>query len=100
MSAPSPVARAWALIQALAGHAFEGLRLKDVCDAVKQSPPTTLRDLEALEALGVAERLPGRPDNWRLTARIAQIAHAHQHEMARLRARIDDTDRNYTRTPD
>jgi DNA-binding IclR family transcriptional regulator len=100
VSAPAPLARAWAVIQALAGHAFDGRRLKDVAEAVKQAPPTTLRDLEALEDLGLAERLPGRPDNWRLTARLVQLAHAHQHEMARLRERLDATDRNYTRTPD
>jgi DNA-binding IclR family transcriptional regulator len=100
MSAPAPLARAWAVIQALAGHAFDGRRLKDVAEAVKQSPPTTLRDLEALEDIGLAERLPGRPDNWRLTARLVQLAFAHQHEIARLRERLDATDRSYTRTPD
>jgi DNA-binding IclR family transcriptional regulator len=99
MSAPAPLSRAWSLMQALAGHAFEGRRLKELADTVQQSAPTTLRDLEALEHIGLAERIPGRPDNWRLTARIVQLAHAHQHEMARLRDRLEGLDRSYTRTP-
>ena len=99
MSAPAPLVRAWDLIQALSGHAFDGRRLKDIADAVKQSASLTLRDLEALEHIGIAERLPGRNDNWRLTARLVQLAHAHQHEMARLRERLDATDRSYTRSP-
>lgn len=99
MSAPAALTRAWAVIQALSGHAFEGRRLKDVAEAVQQSPPTTLRDLEALEDIGLAERMPGRPDCWRLSPRLVQLAHAHQAQMARLRERLDAFDHTYTRTP-
>lgn len=99
MSAPvtAAVARTLAVIEALAGHSFDGRRLKDVMDAVRQSGPTTLKDLQALESLGYAQRIPGRDDRWRLAPRLVRLAHAHQAEMARLRQRVDDTDHNYTR---
>lgn len=99
MSAPvtAAVARTLAVIEALAGHTLDGRRLKDVMDAVRQSGPTTLKDLQALEALGYTQRIPGRDDRWRLAPRLVRIAHAHQNEMARARQKLDDTDHNYSR---
>lgn len=91
----APVSRALAVIEALAGHAADGRRLREVADVVRQSAPTTLRDLQALEALGVSQRIPGREDCWRLTPRLVRIAVAHQHELARLQAKLDELTRNY-----
>lgn len=101
MSAPvtAAVARTLAVIEALAGHTFDGRRLKDVMDAVGQSGPTTLKDLQALEELGYTQRIPGRDDRWRLAPRIVQIAHAHHHELARLQARLDEIATRYAKTP-
>lgn len=93
----APVSRAFAVVEALAGHTLDGRRLRDVMEAVTQSAPTTLRDLQALESLGIAQRIPGRDDRWRLAPRIVRIAHAHQNEMARARQKLDDTDHNYSR---
>lgn len=91
------VARALALIEALAGHVVQGLRLKDISDAVRQAPATTLKDLRGLESLGYAERIPGRDDCWRLTARPIQLATHHRGEVARWRSQLDDIDANYSR---
>lgn len=93
---PAAVSRTFAVIEALAGHSFDGRRLKDVVDVVGAGNATTLKDLQALEKLGYAQRIPGRSDRWRLAPRLVRLAQAHQAEMARLRQRIDDTDHNYT----
>jgi len=99
MSAPAQAGtrRAFRLIFALKGHAFDGLRLKQLADAVQQSPGTTLRDLDVLADEGLAERMPGDKDRWRLTPRIIQLALAHQAELATVQARLDETTRRYSR---
>lgn len=100
MSAPTAsVSRAWGVIQALSGQTYSGLRLGQVADLVKQSPSTTLRDLRALESLGLTERIPGSDENWRLSPRIVRIAIAHQTELAQLQQRLDDFTHRYSRSP-
>lgn len=99
MSAPANLTRAKAVIEALAGQNFDGLRNQQVADAVRQSAPTTLRDLQALEAIGWAERIPGKDERWRLSPRLIQLAIAHQHETARLSQRLDDFTNRYSRNP-
>ena len=100
MSASAALTRAWNVIQALSGHSFEGLRLGEVATAVEQLPATTLKDLCALESLGLTERIPGKDGCWRLSPRIVRIAIAHQHELARLNQRLDDFTTRYSRSPD
>ncbi len=99
MSAPALLARALALVEALAGHGLHGQRLKQIAERVRQSAPITLRDLQALEYLGWAERIADREDCWRLTARPVQLALAHQHELARATQRLADLENRYSRLP-
>ena len=94
-----PTRRALRLIFALQGHSFEGLRLKQLADGIQASPSTTLRDLELLADEGVAERIPGRDEYWRLSPRLVQLARAHEQEMARLQQRLEETQQRYSRTP-
>lgn len=94
-----PARRALRLIFLLQGHTFEGLRLKQLADGIQASSSTTLRDLELLADEGVAERIPGRDEYWRLSPRLVQLARAHEQEMARLQQRIDETQQRYSRTP-
>lgn len=93
------VARAFALVEALAGHTVDGRRLKHVAEVTRQSGSTTLRDLQVLEGLGIAQRIPGRDDCWRLAPRIVQISHAHHNELARLQTRLDEIAQRYTTSP-
>jgi DNA-binding IclR family transcriptional regulator len=93
------LARAFALIDALAGHSFEGRRLRDIAQAVEQSMPTTLRDLQGLEEIGRVERLPGANEFWRISPKLIQLAMAHQHEVTRLNQRVDDFTNRYSRSP-
>jgi DNA-binding IclR family transcriptional regulator len=90
--------RAIRLLWALQGHAFDGLRLIQAAELLGVSSPTALRDLQLLADEGVAERIPGNEECWRLTPKLIQLARAHDDEMRRMRARIDDIDQRYTRT--
>lgn len=99
MSASAALTRAWRVIQALSGHSLSGVRLGEVAGVVQQSSPTTLRDLQALESLGLAERLADKPDRWRLTPRLVQLALAHQRELAREEQRLDEFRNRYSRSP-
>lgn len=102
MTAPQsnqPVRRAVALIFALQGHSFEGLRLKQLAQRVGQAEPKTLRDLEVLADEGIVERLPAKPEFWRLTPRLVQVAIAHQDETQRLRRRTADFEQTYACKP-
>lgn len=90
-----PAARALAVLEALAGHSTDGRRLGEVAADVKSIPSTALRDLQDLEDLGYVQRVPGRDDCWRLTPRLVRIAVATQHELARIKQRLEDIERNY-----
>lgn len=99
MNAPASLTRSWAAIEALAGFSFEGRRLKDIAEIVGASAPTALRDLQALEALGRAERVPGKEDHWRLSPRLIQLALAHQQELLRLNQKVSEFTQRYSRNP-
>lgn len=90
-----PVERSWRVLEALEGHLADGRRLSDIATAVQAIPSTALRDLQELERIGLVQRVPGRDDAWRLAPRIVRFAVAAQHEMARVRQRLDDIERNY-----
>lgn len=92
-----PARRALRLLWVLQGNAFNGLRLKQVADLLKVAPSMALRDLELLADEGVAERIPGNTDCWRLTPKLVQLARAHDDDMRRLRQRIEEIDQRYTR---
>lgn len=87
------------LMWILQGHTFEGLRLKAIADALKTSMPNALRDLEVLADEGVAERIPGRQDHWRLSPKIIQVARATMEEFVRLKVRIEEFEQRYSRDP-
>ena len=91
--------RALRLILALSGHSFAGLTLKTIADAVEQSSPTTLRDLQVLEQEGYVEQVPSASKCWRLSPRLVQVAIAHQAELTRLEQSVSQFKTNYSRTP-
>lgn len=95
----APVSRAFACVWALQGQSFNGLRLKAIAEAVRQSEPTTLRDLNTLAEAGVVERIPGREECWRLSPRLVQVAIAHSAEIARHQQALSDFKNRYSRAP-
>ncbi|MGO1072303.1 helix-turn-helix domain-containing protein [Lysobacter sp. CA199] len=94
-----PIRRALRLLLLLQGHSFDGLRLKQLAEALGTTPSTALRDLLVLAEEGIAERIPGRDEYWRLSPRLVQIAVAHQEEVRRLQQRIDEFSQRYSRNP-
>lgn len=94
-----PIRRALAIIFILQGNSFEGLRLKQIADAVGTTASTTLRDLEVLADEGIVERIPGRDEFWRLSPRLIQLSYAHAEETRRLQQRVDEFFQRYTRNP-
>ena len=85
------------VIEALAGHEIEGLRLADIAVAIGGTQPLTLRDLRSLAAAGWAEQ---RDDTrWRLGPKPVQIAIAFTTSTRRAQERIDEISQRYTRTP-
>ena len=97
--AQAPVRRALHIVFALQGHSFEGLRLKQIADAIGAPSPTVLRDLGVLLDEGIVERIAGREELWRLSPRLVQVAVAHQTEMHRLQQRLAEFSNRYTRDP-
>lgn len=90
--------RSWKLLFALQGHVIDGVLLTELAQAVGQSAPTTLRDLEALAANGIVARIPGMDKRWHLTPRLVQVAVAHQAEIGRAEQRLEDIVNRYSRT--
>lgn len=83
----------------LQGHVFDGLRLTQIAEGLQTSLPNALRDMETLADEGLAERIPGRDQSWRLTPKIVQISRATGEEFARLRGRVDEFEQRYSREP-
>lgn len=91
--------RALRAIFLLQGHTFEGLRLKQLAESMQTTPSTALRTLEILADEGIAERIPGRDEFWRLSPRIVQLARAHALELERHRSVLDEFEQRYSRDP-
>lgn len=91
--------RAIRAIWILQGHTLDGLRLTAIAEALQTSLPNAYRDMLTLADEGVAERIPGKEDHWRLTPKIVQVARATGEEFARHRAKIDEFDQRYSREP-
>lgn len=87
------------LLWILQGHAFDGLRLKQIQDALKTTASTALLDLQMLEEEGVAERIPGKEEYWRLTPKLVQLARAHEAEVQELHRKIEEFNQRCTRLP-
>ena len=83
----------------LAGHSYRGLRLQQIADGIGESPGTTLRNLQRMEADGLVERSPLDKENWRLSARVVQIAVAHLDEVQREEQQLDTFRQRYSRQP-
>ncbi len=85
------------MVELLAGHEFEPMRMADVARALGVSQPEALRALRNAQAAGWAEQTPD--GLWRLAPRkITNIAVAVQHGIQRARTRLEDDANNYTRS--
>lgn len=94
----APMRRAFRLLFVMQGHAFDGLRLTQIATAMRESPCTTHRDLAIMAEEGMAERIPGAEECWRLSPKLAQVAVAHYEEMQRVEQRVAEINQRYTRS--
>lgn len=76
------------VLKALRGHSLHGLSNGDLAKALGESPSTINRCLNTLMAEGLAAQL----ETGRFAHNVAllQIAQAHQSEMAKASARLDE----------
>lgn len=95
----SQLAKGIAVIRALSGHEFDGLRLTQVAQACGLQVPNTLHLLEELEALGITQRNPRENGLWHLGPAMVQMALAFQAHLSLAHQRLADFEHNYTRTP-
>ncbi|GHU33577.1 hypothetical protein AGMMS50256_25760 [Betaproteobacteria bacterium] len=96
---PSAQTRILAVIEALAGHEVIGLRLKEVAEAVGggSAASTILRDLEALESAGWAQK--SREGRWMLASRPIQVLHHFYAGLKTIESRAAEVAANYTKLP-
>lgn len=83
----------------LAGKEFDGMRPSEIAKAMGVSPATVTQDMADLEAEGYAERVPDRPEAWRLSPRLVQIAAAHQDALVRMELKASEIRQRYSRLP-
>lgn len=95
----SQLAKGIAVIRALSGHEFDGVRLTQVAESCNLLLPNTLRLLEELEQLGITQRNPRDKACWHLGPAMVQIAIGFQSHLASKRQALSDFEHNYTRNP-
>ena len=83
------------VFKTLQGHTLYGLSNKDIADIVGTTPVNVVRDLDDLIAEGLVERL----DNGRFVhgMQVLKIAAAHQREVQKMRARLDEVEQRIER---
>ena len=87
------------LLFGLAGHSYRGLRLQQIAEGIGESPSTTLRNLQAMEADGLVEKTPLDDKCWRLTPRVVQVSILHSHEVLREEQALQEFKQRYSRNP-
>lgn len=82
------VRRACRIFKTLAGHALEGVTLKEIAEAINTNDPSTLRLLQTLQQ----ERMVTQFENkrWALAMGMLQIAQATDNELTRAGARVKE----------
>ncbi len=86
------------VILALAGNEFDGLAVKQICEATGLSPSQAGNYLETLRAEGMAEKIE-ETQRWRLGPKLIQVAIAFSAHIDRKRQQLDDIQNRYTRAP-
>lgn len=81
----------------LAGNEVMGVAPTQLSKALRTSASNVTRDLFNLCEAGFAERLDN--GNYRLGPRLIQISLAHSHGLADIKARVDEIEQRYSRTP-
>jgi DNA-binding IclR family transcriptional regulator len=81
----------------LAGNEFNGITPVQIRKTLELSAATITRDLANLETAGLAERIPGQTEKWRLGPKMIQIAIAFQREWNANQKRMEEFEQRYIR---
>ena len=84
-------------LSVLAGHEFNGLAPKAITERIGCTKSETTSVLRNLEYAGIAERVPGMPDRWRLGPKLIQYALAHLSQVDQTKKRYDEMVQRYSR---
>lgn len=86
------------VVLALAGNEFEGLAVKQICEATGLSPSMAGNYLETLRVEGLAEKIE-ETQRWRLGPKLVQVAIAFSAHINKKKQQLDDIENRYTRHP-
>lgn len=85
--------RGYKVLKALFGHEVSGISCQRIADGLGLSKVAVHRDLQTLEAAGLAEQLPNK--SWRLSAALGREALKMWHALQAVRARLNEVEDRY-----
>lgn len=80
--------RGYQVMKALFGHEINGIPLQKIADGLGINKVAVLRDLQTLEAAGLAEQLPNK--GWRISAALGREAVKMLNHINATRDRMDE----------
>ena len=83
------------IFKALDGHTIHGLSNKEIAEIVGTTPVNVVRDLEDLISEGFVERMDN--GRFRFGIQVLKISKAHENEVKKVRARIDEMEQRIKR---
>ena len=86
------VRRSHKIVELLAGRFFDGMSNKDIAEALGVSPPMSSRDMDILEDMGYARKLPN--GRWALTPKTLAVYRAYALHYEETQSRLGESLRN------
>ena len=86
--------RGYEVMKALFGHEIDGISCQRIADGLGIKKVAVLRDLQTLQAAGLAEQLPNK--GWRITAALGREAIKMLNNLNAARERVDEVLSRYT----
>lgn len=86
--------RGYQVMKALFGHEIDGISCQRIADGLGIKKVAVLRDLQTLQAAGLAEQLPNK--GWRITAALGREAIKMLNNLNAARDRVDEVLNRYT----
>ena len=83
------------IFKALDGHTIHGLSNKEIAEIVGTTAVNVVRDLEDLISEGFVERMDN--GRFRFGIQVLKISKAHENEVKKVRARIDEMEQRIKR---
>lgn len=85
--------RGYQVLKALFGHEVSGISCQRIADGMGIKKVAVLRDLQTLQAAGLAEQLPNKA--WRISPALGREAVKMWHGIQSARARLEEAGNRY-----